>query len=72
MAVRRESAVTVFRKIRDGRYRSYKNGGARLVERASVLADRDACIARGPQLVALTGKRGRPKKIAAPVGVGHE
>ena len=72
MAVRRESAATVFRKIRDGRYRSYKSGDSRLIELASVLADRDACLARGPQLVELTGKRGRPKKVAAPAGAGHD
>jgi len=63
MAFRRESAATVFRKIRDGRYRSFKSGDSRLIELASVLADRDACLARGPQLVELTGKRGRPKKV---------
>ena len=65
MAFRRESAATVFRKIRGGRYRSHKNGDTRLVEWASVIADRDACLALGPQLAPLTGKRGRPKKVAA-------
>jgi hypothetical protein len=66
MQFRRESAATVFRKIRNGSYRSHKNGDTRLIEWASVIADRDACIERGPQLAPLTGRRGRPKKIAAP------
>jgi hypothetical protein len=70
MAFRHESAATVFRKIRNGNYRSHKNGDTRLIELASVIADRDACIARGPQLAPLRGKRGRPKKIAAPAAVG--
>jgi len=65
MAFRHESAATVFRKIRDGRYRSFKNGDTRLVEGESVIADRDACIARGPQLAELTGKRGRPRRAGA-------
>jgi hypothetical protein len=65
MAFRRESAATVFRKIRAGVYRSHKNGDTRLIEWASVLADRDACIERGPQLEPLTSRRGRPKKVAS-------
>lgn len=65
MAFRRESAATVFRKIRAGTYRSHKNGDTRLIEWASVLAYRDACLEQGPQLAPLTGKRGRPKKDAS-------
>jgi hypothetical protein len=69
MAFRLESARTVWRKITTGTYKSYKNGDARMIEWASVLADREASIALGPQLAEppKTGKRsrGRPKKAAA-------
>jgi hypothetical protein len=65
MRFRNESARTVQRKIADGRYQSYKDGDRRLIVWKSVLEDRDACRARGPQLapVPANGKRkpGRPK-----------
>jgi hypothetical protein len=68
MAFRHESARTIYRKIEAGIYRSHKNhDGARLIEWASVLEDRDRCIALGHQLGQrpVTGKRpvGRPKKL---------
>jgi hypothetical protein len=47
-------------------YQSYKNGGKRRIVLASVIAERDAAVARGPQLVRppSPGKRpvGRPRK----------
>jgi hypothetical protein len=57
---RRESRWTVFRKVREGRYRSYLDGRIRKVIFASVLADRDRALRDG------IDKRppGRPKKIA--------
>jgi hypothetical protein len=49
-AYRRESASTVQRKMRLGIYRSYLSGhDKRLITRESVLADREACLARGPR-----------------------
>jgi hypothetical protein len=66
MAFRRESARTVWRKIEKGVYRSHKNGDARLIEWASVIEDRERCVAQGSQLPQrpATGKRavGRPRK----------
>jgi hypothetical protein len=66
MAFRRESARTVQRKIANGTYQSYKSGENRLILWASVLEDRERCLARGPQLPPqpTTGKRrpGRPRK----------
>jgi hypothetical protein len=66
MAFRHESARTVFGKLRDRVYRSHKNGDTRLNEWPSVIEERNACIARGPQLSPrpATGKRavGRPRK----------
>jgi hypothetical protein len=65
MAFRHESARTVFRKLRDGVYRSHKNGDTRLIEWASVIEDRNAGIERGPQLAPpAIGKHppGRPPK----------
>jgi hypothetical protein len=69
MAFRRESARTVFRKIGSGGYTSYKSGENRLILWDSAYADRERCLARGPQLSrrAATGKRprGRPRKDRA-------
>jgi hypothetical protein len=69
MAFRRESARTVFRKIASGAYTAYKSGESRLILWDSVIADRERCLARGPQLSrrAATGKRprGRPRKDRA-------
>ena len=69
MALRHESARTVYRKIASGAYRSHKNGDSRLIELTSVIEDRERCIALGPQLGArpMTAKRrpGRPKKAPA-------
>jgi hypothetical protein len=66
MAYRRESARTVFRKIRDGAYESYKSGENRLILWSSVIEDRKRCVELGPQLAqrAPTSKRkpGRPRK----------
>jgi hypothetical protein len=58
---RRESPWTVFRKIREGRYQSYKDGKIRKIIFASVKADRQRSIARSAPA---TGKRkpGRPRK----------
>jgi hypothetical protein len=47
-AFRRESQSTVIRKMKLGVYRSYRSGpDKRLITRDSVIADRDACLARG-------------------------
>jgi hypothetical protein len=62
MAWGHQSAATVFRKIRAGRYRSFKDGDTRLIEWRSVFEDRERCIEAGPQLAPRTGKLGRPKK----------
>lgn len=43
---RRESRWSVHRKIREGKYASYKDGKIRKIIFASVLADRQASIAR--------------------------
>jgi hypothetical protein len=52
-AYRRESASTVQRKMRLGVYRSYLSGpDKRLITRESVLADRETCLAAGPQFPA--------------------
>jgi hypothetical protein len=69
MAYRRESARVVWRKIEKGVYRSHKNGDTRLIEWASVIEDRERCVAQGAQLLPppATGKRsvGRPRKTAS-------
>jgi hypothetical protein len=69
MAFRRESARSVYRKIESGTYRSHKNGDTRLIEWASVIEDREHCIALGHQLgqhpVIAKRKPGRPKKSAS-------
>jgi hypothetical protein len=58
-AFRRESPWTVFKKIREGVYRSYKDGRIRKVDFASVKADRERAMSAAP-----IGKRppGRPRK----------
>jgi hypothetical protein len=64
-AFRREGLSTVWRKMRSDVYKSYKSGDKRLIIRESVLADRERCLAEGPQLSSTpTEKRGpgRPKK----------
>jgi hypothetical protein len=64
MAFRHESARSVFRKIANGTYRGHKNGDTRLIEWASVLEDRERCLARGPQVspVPVTKRKpGRPR-----------
>ncbi len=66
-AFRREGESTVWRKIRTGAYVSFKSGDKRLITRESVLADRERCLAEGPQLTeAPPGGRppGRPKAKA--------
>jgi hypothetical protein len=78
MAFRHESARTVFRKLTAGTYKSYKNGGRRLIVWQSVLDDRERSLSHGAQLPSrpITGKRrpGRPRKdhpenkAAAPAG----
>jgi hypothetical protein len=65
MAYRRESARVVWRKISDGTYKSYKDGNKRLIEWASVLEDRDRCIALGPQLSEPPTKRKTRGRTAA-------
>jgi hypothetical protein len=65
MRFRNESARTVWRKITDGTYQSYKDRDRRLILWSSVLADRARCIEAGPQLSEPpSGKRrvGRPPK----------
>jgi hypothetical protein len=66
MTFRNESPRTVWRKIRNGTYESYKDGDRRLITWKSVLEDRERCRKLGPQLSQppATGKRprGRPKK----------
>ena len=59
-AYRRESRWTVFRKIREGVYQSYRDGRVRKIIFSSVTADREHSIARSAPS---TGKRrpGRPK-----------
>jgi hypothetical protein len=66
-AFRRESPWTVFKKIREGVYRSYKDGRIRKVDFASVKADRERAMSAAP-----TGKRkpGRPRKDRAEAVVG--
>jgi hypothetical protein len=70
MAFRRESSRTVFRKIASGAYKSYKSGDTRLILWESVLADRERCLALGPQLTRRQAgdKRqpGRPRKSPPP------
>jgi hypothetical protein len=65
MAFGQQSAASVFRKIRDGRYESFKDGDNRRITWASILKDRQRLIEQGPQLSPTTGKRGRPKTKAA-------
>jgi hypothetical protein len=63
-ALRREGESTVWRKIRSGAYVSFKSGDKRLITRESVLADRERCLAAGPQLTKAPLERrkpGRPK-----------
>lgn len=70
-AFRREGGSTVWRKLRSGRYVSYKSGDKRLITRESVLADRERCLAEGPQLTeAPPGGRspGRPKTKSGATG----
>jgi predicted DNA-binding transcriptional regulator AlpA len=66
MAFTGASARTVWRKTRDGTYRSFKDGDRRLIPWSSVIEERDRLIALGAQLPQrlATGKRhvGRPKK----------
>jgi hypothetical protein len=65
---RREGRWTVFVKIRDGRYESYRDGRIRKIIFASVLADRERTIAAGrkqPEPVEPVVKKkpvGRPRK----------
>jgi hypothetical protein len=56
-----ESPSTVWRKCKSGVYISYKSSsGIRLITRDSVIADRQACLAKGPQFdPPAEGKRGR-------------
>ena len=67
MAFRKESQRTVFRKLELGICESHKNRDSRLITWESVIADRENCLAQGPQLSKrpATGKRpvGRPKKL---------
>jgi hypothetical protein len=59
-ALRRESRWTVHQKIRDGRYKSYKDGRLTKVVLSSVMEDRERSIA-----IAATGAKrrvGRPPK----------
>jgi len=66
-AFRREGLSTVRRKMRSGPYVSFKSGDKRLITRESVLADRERCLAEGPQLTEAPhgGRpRGRPKAKA--------
>lgn len=67
MAFGYQSASSVFRKIRDGRYESYKDGESRRITWASILKDRERLLKEGPQLAEPpTGaRRGRPKKTKA-------
>ena len=66
MALRHESARTVFRKLTAGTYKSYRNGGRRLIVWQSVVDDRERSLSHGAQLPSrpVTGKRrpGRPRK----------
>jgi hypothetical protein len=64
MAFGQQSAASVFRKIRDGRYESFNDGDNRRITWASILKDRQRLIEQGPQLSPTTGKRGRPKTKA--------
>jgi hypothetical protein len=61
MAFGPQSAASVFRKIRDGRYESYKDGDNRRITWKSILKDRQRLIKLGSQLAPMTGKRGRQK-----------
>jgi hypothetical protein len=66
-AFRREGDSTDWRKVRSGRYVSYKSGDKRLITRESVLADREQCLAEGPQLTEAPPEGrppGRPKAKA--------
>lgn len=45
MAFRREPARRVHRKIASGARRSHENGQTRLIEWASIIEDRDRCVA---------------------------
>jgi hypothetical protein len=71
MAYRRESYSTVRRKLRLGLYESYLDGDRRMIIFASVKADREQSIAKGPQLIpenpAVKRNRGRPRKTVAPL-----
>jgi hypothetical protein len=74
MAFTGASARSVWRKIADGTYRSFKDGDRRLILWSSVIKERDRLIALGPQFSERprTGKRrvGRPKKTAASAAAG--
>jgi hypothetical protein len=65
MAFGNQSAASVFRKIRDGRYESFKDGDSRRITWASILKDRQRLLDQGPQPAPAIGKKGRPKKQAA-------
>jgi hypothetical protein len=60
---RKESRWTVFRKIREGVYESYRDGRVRKVIWASVLADRERAIAASQHPVTAKRKPGRPKSL---------
>jgi hypothetical protein len=74
---RREGRWTVFNKIRNGAYESYRDGRIRKIVFASVLADRERTIAASrkqpePEPVARAGSdsvekrpKGRPRKSEA-------
>ena len=74
---RREGRWTVFQKIRDGRYESYRDGRIRKVIFASVLADRERTIAAGrkhPERDEPVVKKpvGRPKRPKPETSVAAE
>jgi hypothetical protein len=66
MAFTGTSARSIWRKIANGTYKSFKDGDRRFILWSSVIKERDRLIALGPQLSRrpTTGKRpvGRPKK----------
>ena len=66
MAYRRESYSTVRRKLRLELYESYLDGDRRMIIFASVKADRERSIAKGPQLIpenpAVIAQSRRPRR----------